>query len=568
MSWPDGGPWVVATTSSTTSWAVATAALCAVSTARAAVLRIVDDGSDVPPAPLRDNLASYLEIRAGAVDPVRVDDLVGLVGALSRTHGLVLVTGAPGLVVPLGRAGWTLADLARALGAPVVLVADLGPDAANHTTLALDVLAGRDLTGAVVAVGDGDELAGLPVGLAGRIPADAADRAEALRAEALRAAAPGWLDPLLHAGRRPTPAPSGGAPPATPPTDPAERSAAGATSAAGAAPSAGGSGQPPSAGGSAERSAVGAEPSDSGTAAGAGPGSGAGPGRPSRIVAEPMGHRAARTPVRRTVSGKRVLVVLLVVFLASVLLLCGLTLVAPTDPVVTQRITTIQEMPNEAGPTARLPMPVRTSTPARPPSLAACARPAGKVVGTVPDAATTARVDAAWLRIERWLARHAPRSRAGLRPPAAPARIAALQARMSVAFPADLVASLRRHDGADNFDLPPFYRPLRLDQIAADWAVNCKVRVDVSMDDHWWHPSFVPFASAGDGGSLLVDQRPGGHGRVGEFYPEDGTGFDGWPASVTELLVGVAKSLETGEPYSGRYRPTVDAEGRLDWTIG
>ncbi|MGI5145341.1 SMI1/KNR4 family protein [Plantactinospora sp. CA-294935] len=528
MSWPDGGPWVVATTSSTTSWAVATAALCAASTARAAVLRIVDDDSDVPPAPLPDNLASYLEIRAGAVDPVRVDDLVGLVGALSRTHGLVLVTGAPGLVVPLGRAGWTLADLAWALGAPVVLVADLGPDAANHTTLALDVLDGRDLTGTVVAVGDGDELAGLPVGLAGRIPADAADRPEAFRA-----AAPGWLDPLLHAGRRPTPAPSGVAPPATPPTDPAARSAAGATSAAGAAS-----------------------------------GSGAGPGRSGRIVAEPMGHRAAaRTPARRTVSGKRVLVVLLVVFLASVLLLCGLTLVAPTGPVVTHRITTIQEMPNEAGPTARLPTPVRTSTPARSPSVAACARPAGKVVGTVPDEATTARVDAAWLRIERWLARHAPRSRAGLRPPAAPARIAALQARMSVAFPADLVASLRRHDGADNFDLPPFYRPLRLDQIATDWAVNCRVRADVSMDDHWWHPSFVPFASAGDGGSLLVDQRPGGHGRVGEFYPEDGTGFDGWPASVTELLVGVAKSLETGEPYSGRYRPTVDAEGRLDWTI-
>ncbi|MEO3925993.1 SMI1/KNR4 family protein [Micromonosporaceae bacterium B7E4] len=544
MSWPDGGPWVVATTSSTTSWAVATAALCAASTARAAVLRIVDDGSDVPPALLRDNLASYLEIRAGAVDPVRVDDLVGLVGALSRTHGLVLVTGAPGLVVPLGRAGWTLADLAWALGAPVVLVADLGPDAANHTTLALDVLDGRNLTGTVVAVGDGDELAGLPVGLAGRIPADAADRPEAFRA-----AAPGWLDPLLHAGRRPTPAPSGGAPPATPPTDPAERPAAGATSATGAAPSDSGS----------------AEPSE----AGAESGSGAGPGRPSRIVAEPMGHRAAaRTPARRTVSGKRVLVVLLVVFLASVLLLCGLTLVAPTGPVVTHRITTIQEMPNEAGPTAGLPMPVRTSTPARSPSVAACAQPAGKVVGTVPDAATTARIDAAWLRIERWLARHAPRSRAGLRPPAAPARIAALQARMSVAFPADLVASLRRHDGADNFDLPPFYRPLRLDQIASDWAVNCKVRADVSMDDHWWHPSFVPFASAGDGGSLLVDQRPGGHGRVGEFYPEDGTGFDGWPASVTELLVGVAKSLETGEPYSGRYRPTVDAEGRLDWTIG
>ncbi|MEQ4306018.1 SMI1/KNR4 family protein [Plantactinospora sp. B6F1] len=538
---------MVAPTSSGASWALATAALCAASTARTAVLRIVDDspGDDPDGSPggspggspddisdgspddrrtlLRDSLVSHVEVRAGAASPVGVDDLVGLVGALSRTHGLVLVTGAPGLAVPLGRAGWTLADLAWALGAPVVLVADLGPDAANHTTLALDVLAGRVLAGTIVAVGDGDEPAGLPVGLAGRIPADAADRPEEFRA-----AAPGWLDPLLHATRRPTAttaaAPPGAAPPTTPGSDPAE---------------------------------------------------------PSNDPAEPPGRRLVRAPARRTVSGKRVLIVLLVVFLGSVLLLCGLNVVAPTNPatVTRYRIGTTQVAPDDTRPSARLPVPVttwptarppvplRTPTPSRSPSVAACAHPTGKVVPTVPDAATRARVDAAWLRIERWLARHAPRSRAGLRPPAAPARIAALQTRMSMPFPADLVASLRRHDGADDFDLPPFYQPMRLDQIAADMAVNCRVRADAPVDEDWWHPSFVPFASAGDGGSLLVDQRPGGHGRVGEFYPEDGTGFDGWPASVAELLNGVARSLETGEPYAGRYGPTVDAEGRLDWTI-
>ncbi|WP_460915071.1 ATP-dependent dethiobiotin synthetase BioD [Plantactinospora veratri] len=228
MSWPDGGPWVVATTSSSPSWAVVTAALCAASTARPAVLRIVhdvpgapdtsdtSDASAAPLAPLRDNLASFLEVRAGTADPIGVDDLVGVVRALSRTHGLVLVTGAPGLVVPLGRAGWTLADLAWALGAPVVLVVDPGPGAVNHTTLALDVLAGRDLTGTVVAVGDGDELARLPVGLAGRVPADAADRPEAFRT-----AAPGWLDPLLHATRRPVRTTAPPAPQAAPASAPA-----------------------------------------------------------------------------------------------------------------------------------------------------------------------------------------------------------------------------------------------------------------------------------------------------------------------------------------------------------
>ncbi|AVT30417.1 hypothetical protein C6361_13955 [Plantactinospora sp. BC1] len=596
MSWPDGGPWVVATTSSSPSWAVVTAALCAASTARPAVLRIVHDGSDAsgaPPIPLPDSLASCLEVRAGAADPIGVDDLVGVVRALSRTHGLVLVTGAPGLAVPLGRAGWTLADLAWALGAPVVLVVDQLPGAVNHATLALDVLAGRDLTGTVVAVGDGDQLAGLPIGLAGRIPADAADRPEAFRT-----AAPGWLDPLLHATRRPVrttapPAPQA-APVPAPAGDPPEPAGAGAGESAvdGSSKSAGGvagesavDGSSKSADGVAAESAVDSSPESAGGGAAESAGDGAAVtdaggaavpgderGRPNPVVAGPAGHGAVRVPARRTFSGKRVLIALLLTFLASLLLLCGLTLIAPTGPAVVSeyRITERRDVPDDPVPSARLRMPVQTSipTPTRSPSIGVCSHNTSPVAATVPDAATTARVDAAWLRIERWLARHAPRSRASLRPPAAPARISALQTRMSVPFPADLVASLRRHDGANDFDLPPFYRPLSLDQIAADWAVNCKVRSDMSMDDDWWHPSFVPFASAGDGGSLLVDQRPGGHGRVGEFYPEDGTGFDRWPASVTELLAGVARSLETGEPYAGRYRPTVDAEGRLDWTIG
>lgn len=83
----------------------------------------------------------------------------------------------------------------------------------------------------------------------------------------------------------------------------------------------------------------------------------------------------------------------------------------------------------------------------------------------------------------------------------------------------------------------------------------------------WWHPEFVPFAASSDGGSLLVDQRPGHHGRVGEFYPEDGVNFAEWPASVADLLEGTALSLKTGRPYDGRYRPRVDADGLLDWEI-
>ncbi|MBF9133696.1 SMI1/KNR4 family protein, partial [Plantactinospora sp. S1510] len=351
-----------------------------------------------------------------------------------------------------------------------------------------------------------------------------------------RAEAAGWLDPLLHAtrGRRAirgsTPAAATAVPatatavPATATAVPAGEDAATATASAGHAA-----------------------------------------GSPAPLV---------RATARSGVSGKRVLVVLVAVFLVSLLLLCGLTL-ASGPPVQTAQVRISSNSARvDTGrpvPTAHVvPEPVRTAYPTRPPATTVCPQYAGKVVATEPDRATTARIDAVWNRIERWLAAKAPRTRATLRPPAPRARIAKSQTRMSVAFPADLVASLRRHDGAtavDGFDLPPFFRLLPLDEMVADWEITCSVLAGDAPDDEWWHRSFVPFASAGDGGCLLVDQRPGGHGRVGEFYPEDGTGFDRWPASVTDLLEGVARSLETGEPYAGLYRPTVDAERRLDWTI-
>ncbi|MFC6014669.1 SMI1/KNR4 family protein [Plantactinospora solaniradicis] len=560
MSWPDGGPWLVAVTSTSVDWEVAAAALCVASAGRTAVLRIVvagpghgiagdgsddtadgtaddgaaddgaaDDGAADDGAAddgrsrghsgallLHDNLDTYVEVAAGGVDGLLVADVVGLVQALTRTHELVLVGGGHGLAVPLGCGGWTLADLAWALPAPVVLLTGPGPDAVNHTTLALEVLTGRGITASVVALGP-EEFGALPVTLAGRIPADAADRPERFRAEAA-----GWLDPLLHATRG-RPATRGGAPAAATAV-PAGEDAAATTSMAGHA----------------TRSPV---PLDRATA-------------------------------RSTVSGKRVLVVLLAVFLVSLLLLCGLTL-ATGQPTQTAevRIFSNSARVNTGHPVPTghvVPEPVPTVRPSRPPATIACPQYAGKVVAAEPDRATTARVDAVWNRIERWLAAKAPRTRGTLRPPASRARIAASQTRMSVAFPADLVASLRRHDGAtavDGFDLPPFYRLLTLEEMVLDWEITCSVLASDAPDDEWWHRSFVPFASAGDGGCLLVDQRPSGHGRVGEFYPEDGTGFDDWPASITELLEGVARSLETGEPYAGRYRPTVDAERRLDWAI-
>jgi len=83
-------------------------------------------------------------------------DLVGVaerVRALALDYRLVLVEGAGGLLVRYDDDGATIADLARTLDAPVLLVASAGLGTLNHTALTLEAMAGRGL-----------ELAGLVIG--------------------------------------------------------------------------------------------------------------------------------------------------------------------------------------------------------------------------------------------------------------------------------------------------------------------------------------------------------------------------------------------------------------------
>jgi cell wall assembly regulator SMI1 len=144
---------------------------------------------------------------------------------------------------------------------------------------------------------------------------------------------------------------------------------------------------------------------------------------------------------------------------------------------------------------------------------------------------------------------------------------------MAVPFPADLVASLRRHDGVTStgaaFTFPLFYDPMPVGRIVTARLSLCTSLASVSgaADGSWWAGGFVPFAASLDGGNLLVDQGPGGHGRVGEFFNEVGVSFGQGPASVAELLEKTAASLQTGRPFDNRYRPTVTADGVLDWQI-
>lgn len=91
--------------------------------------------------------------RHAGTPPVRLADVAERVQELSRDRRLVLVEGAGGLLVRYDEEGTTIADLARWLGAAVVVVArpDLGT--LNHTALTLEAMAHRGVQLAGVVLG-------------------------------------------------------------------------------------------------------------------------------------------------------------------------------------------------------------------------------------------------------------------------------------------------------------------------------------------------------------------------------------------------------------------------------
>lgn len=71
--------------------------------------------------------------------------------ALAARHAAILVEGAGGLLVPLTERE-TYADLARALGLPVLVVARAGLGTVNHTSLTVEALRARGLAIAAIVL--------------------------------------------------------------------------------------------------------------------------------------------------------------------------------------------------------------------------------------------------------------------------------------------------------------------------------------------------------------------------------------------------------------------------------
>jgi dethiobiotin synthetase len=100
-----------------------------------------------------DPLSPAAAARRSGIAPLDFDDTVRRIGELADTRRLVLVEGAGGLLVRNDEDGSTLADLAHALKAPLLLVAHPNLGTLNIAALTLEAMAARGLDLAGIVLG-------------------------------------------------------------------------------------------------------------------------------------------------------------------------------------------------------------------------------------------------------------------------------------------------------------------------------------------------------------------------------------------------------------------------------
>ncbi|WP_191303572.1 SMI1/KNR4 family protein [Lentzea cavernae] len=192
----------------------------------------------------------------------------------------------------------------------------------------------------------------------------------------------------------------------------------------------------------------------------------------------------------------------------------------------------------------------------------------------------TASVSVSWDRIEEWC-RHNDIEHT-LRPPAQTAAIQAAETEISHRLPADLLESLRRHDGTTsrpvNYLVPRRWILLPLETMLETWrwktehlAQRQAAEIDDFSDEDdedwsevepgeedafWgWNPNWLPIALDDSGCHLVVELRAGAlHGSVGQLDPESAPRFAGVNThpSTAALLEHTADALHSNEVVIAR----------------
>lgn len=172
-----------------------------------AVVRLVGDAVTTRelaryPEPLAPDTAA----RRAGLPPVRPTEVAEAAERLAEAHDVVLVEGAGGLLVRYDDEGATLADAARLLAAPVLVVAQAGLGTLNATALTAEALRSRGLPLLGVTIGSWPTTPDLAsrcnltdlAGVAGtRLLGAIAEGAGTLSPADFRTRAGGWLAPEL-----------------------------------------------------------------------------------------------------------------------------------------------------------------------------------------------------------------------------------------------------------------------------------------------------------------------------------------------------------------------------------
>jgi dethiobiotin synthetase len=165
------------------------------------VRRLAEPDFAVTLASYPDPLAPATAARVSERKPLELKDAIAATLSIAAESDLVLVEGSGGLLVPMGPQ-WTVADLARELGAPTIVVTRAALGTLNHTALTLEALQRRRIR-AYLVLGEWPRtpelvhrtnLEDFPVALHGRLPQDAG----ALEPRVFRREAPKWLAPTLY----------------------------------------------------------------------------------------------------------------------------------------------------------------------------------------------------------------------------------------------------------------------------------------------------------------------------------------------------------------------------------
>jgi dethiobiotin synthetase len=119
----------------------------------AEVRRLAGDVTTLELRRYPDPLSPEAAARRAGLPSVTPAEIAAAAGELAVDHDIVLVEGAGGLLVRFDPKGGTVADVAWALGVPVLLVAHAGLGTLNVTTLTAEALVRRGIECLGVVVG-------------------------------------------------------------------------------------------------------------------------------------------------------------------------------------------------------------------------------------------------------------------------------------------------------------------------------------------------------------------------------------------------------------------------------